>query len=199
MGGIVGRVGVLVGSGVGGVETDGTGAIVGGFVGGFVRVGGAVGAATEGDAVGVAVRASVPPGSVIAGPGNVCGGFEPPGDDPDGDELAAAGASLGLGVALSRVKLNPARATPTASDGPRSTYRVKEARPVWPRAWPPDFPSLPTPAGSFITRGNSAKSYYPVTTMLNLNSPPARCPLSFSTCTGASPTLDETGLAERAT
>jgi hypothetical protein len=148
MGGIVGRVGVLVGSGVGGVETDGTGAIVGGFVGGFVRVGGAVGAATEGEAVGVAVRVSVPPGSVIAGPGNVCGGFEPPGDD--GDALAPAGVSLGLGVVLSRVKLNPARATPTASDGPRSTYRVKEARPVWPRALPPDFPSLPTPAGSLL-------------------------------------------------
>jgi hypothetical protein len=95
MGGIVGRVGVLVGSGVGGAETDGTGAIVGGLVGGFVRTSGAVGGATDGVALGVAVRPSVPVGNVIAGPGSVCGGVEPAGDDADGEALALAGASLG--------------------------------------------------------------------------------------------------------
>ena len=90
-GGIVGRGGVLVGSGVGGVETDGTGAIVGGFV----WVGGGVGEATGGETVGVAVRALVALGNVAAGPGSVCGEVEPAGGEADADAVALAGASLG--------------------------------------------------------------------------------------------------------
>jgi hypothetical protein len=79
---------------VGGAETEGTGAIVGGSVGGFVR-GGAVGAAMDADAVGVGVRASVAAGNVIAGPGNTCGAEEPAAGDPEGEALALAGAALG--------------------------------------------------------------------------------------------------------
>ena len=91
IGGIVGRGGVVVGSGVGGVETDGTGAIVGGFV----WVGGAVGAANDGETVGVAARASVALGNVAAGAGSVCGEVEPAGGEADADAVALAGASLG--------------------------------------------------------------------------------------------------------
>ena len=129
-GGSVGRIGVAVGA----------------VVGRFVWVGGAVGTPTVAEAVGVAVRVSVAVGNVAAGEGSICGGSDPIVGDADGDAVAMAGASLGAPrPADSCVRLNPARATPTASDGPSSTYKVKEARPVWPRAWPPDFPSPPTP------------------------------------------------------
>jgi len=75
---------------VGGVEIEGTGA----FVGGSVSLGGTLGAATDGDAVGVAVRKSVGRGDVAPGPGRVCEGSDPVEGDAEGDAVAA-GASLG--------------------------------------------------------------------------------------------------------
>jgi hypothetical protein len=146
MGGSVASGGAGVAPGVGGAETDGTGGIVG-EVG---CAGGAVGAAAGGGVGGVAVRASVAVGGVAAGPERICGAVDPLLEGAEGDPVAGAGDSLGVACPLeSRVRLlNPARATPIASDGPRSTYRVKEARPAWPRARPPDFPSYPTLVGS---------------------------------------------------
>jgi len=135
IGGIVGSGGVLVGAGVGGVETDGSGA-----VGGGVGAGVAAGVTTDAVAVGAAVRASVALGSVAAGPGWVWDGGDAFVGEADGD--AVAGTLLGgSSLTVSRVRPNPARTMPTARDGPRRTYRVKEARPAWPKAWPPDFPS----------------------------------------------------------
>ena len=171
IGGSVGSGGVRVGAGVGGVETDGTGAIVGGFV----WLGGAVGAANDGDTVGVvvgvAVRASVAIGSVDAGPGSVCGGNDVCAGVPEGDAVTLAGASLGeFRPSASRVRLNPARATPTASDGPSSTYKVKDARPVWPGALPLGFPALPTP-DVCVTGRHTPTSDGAVTTVLNRRSP----------------------------
>jgi len=120
----VGSGGVLVGAGVGGAESDGTGAIVGEVV----SVGGAVGAAAGGEADGVAVREAVALANVAAGPGSVFGGIDPV---TEGEPTAGAGEPLGAaGLAASRVSGNPARATPMASDGPSRTYRVKEARPA---------------------------------------------------------------------
>jgi len=87
IGGRVGSGGVLVGPGVGGVETDGSGA-VGGGVGGVVA-----GVTTDAVAVGVAVRALVALGSVAAGPGRLGGGGDAFGGEAETD--AVAGAMLG--------------------------------------------------------------------------------------------------------
>jgi hypothetical protein len=148
-GGSVGTGRLIVGCGVGEGDADGTGV----FVGAFVGPGDAVGGAADGEAVGplggvccggVAVRASVALGSVTAGGGRVCGDDETF-VDAEGAAVVPAGPSPEEFCATrSCVRLNPARATPTASDGPSSTYRVKEARPVWPKALPPGFPSRPT-------------------------------------------------------
>ena len=137
IGGSVGSGGVFVASGVGGAESDGTGAIVGEVV----CVGAAVGAGAVGAADGVAVRAAVALGDVAAGPGNVCGGIDP---GIEGEAVEGKGDALGVDwPPASRIRLNPARASAIASDGPSSTYRVKEARPAWPKARPPGFPSRP--------------------------------------------------------
>ena len=130
--------------------TDGTGGIVDEFVCVCVGVGATVcvgvGATVGGAADGVAVPAPVAPGDVAVGPGRVCRGVDPLAEGAAEEPVEGAGDSLG-GAAppASRMTLNPASATPIASDGPRSTYRVKEARPVWPEARPPGFPSIPTP------------------------------------------------------
>jgi hypothetical protein len=114
----------LVGSGVGGADSDGIGAIVGDVV----CVGGEVGAPAGSD--GAAVRGAVAVGSVAAGPGRVCGGAALVAGVEEA-LLDGAADPLGVGWPLaSRVRLNPARATPIASDGPSRTYRVKEARPT---------------------------------------------------------------------
>jgi len=124
IGGSVGSGGVFVAAGVGGAESDGTGAIVGEVV----SVGGAVGAAAGGETDGGAVRAGVALGDGATGPGSVCGGIDPV---TEGEPTEGAGESRGTAwLAASRVRVNPARATPIASDGPSRTYRVKEARPA---------------------------------------------------------------------
>jgi hypothetical protein len=146
IGGSVGTTGVAVGPGVGGAETDGIGAIVGDVVGvgDTSGGGGAVGVAAEGEAVGMAVRVSVGCGEVAARPGRTCGAGDPAVADGAGEPLAGAGDPLGEASLLTlRVRLNPARATAIAREGPRSTYRVKEARPAWPIARPPAIPSRP--------------------------------------------------------
>jgi hypothetical protein len=139
--GSVGRAAVLVGVGVGGVDTDGTG----GRLGAGVRVGAEVGPADGGGAVGVADGGAVEAGGVAAGPGSVCGA-DPSGDGcgADGEAVVRAGRSPGRAPPLSPwVSLYPANAIAIASEGPRSTYKVKEARPVWPKARSPGFPTRP--------------------------------------------------------
>jgi hypothetical protein len=150
-GGSVGSAGVLVGTGVGetvGAAVSGfvtTGGAVGAAVGGFVAAGGAVGG---GVGACVDVRGSlVVPGSIDpAEPGDVSGFAGPATGTADGDAGAALGAALFASTA-SRVRLKPASARATASDGPRSTYSVKDARPAWPRARSVDFPSIPPTLG----------------------------------------------------
>jgi len=133
----------LVVSGVGGVETDGTGAIVGDVV----CVGGAVGAAAGGEAAGVAAALSVGLTEDVAGPGRTCRAGEPATREGWGDVLPGAADSLGAASRPTvRVRLNPASATAIASDGPMSTYNVKEARPAWPKARSLGFPSRPPTA-----------------------------------------------------
>ena len=142
-GGSVGSDGVLVGIGVGVAGSDGTG----GTVGEFVAAGGAVGAA-----VGATGGAEVRVSGVAFGVADV---------PVAGDVGDAAAPLLGVGEAVavpegsggrwgppaSRMRLNPARARPTASDVPRSTYKVKEPRPPWPRPRSPGFPSGPPTLG----------------------------------------------------
>jgi hypothetical protein len=72
-------MGVGVGPGVGGADTDGIGAIVGDVVcvGGTGGGGGAVGVVAEGEAAGVAVRASVGLGEDAAGPVRTWGAGDP--------------------------------------------------------------------------------------------------------------------------
>jgi hypothetical protein len=85
IGGSVGIIGVGVGPGVGGAETDGIGAIVGDVVcvggtgGGGTGGGGggAVGVGAEGEAAGVAVRASVGFGEDAGGLARTCGAGDP--------------------------------------------------------------------------------------------------------------------------
>jgi hypothetical protein len=122
---------VLVGGGVGVAGSDGGGATVGEFV----LAGGAVGA-TVGGADGVDVFGSgVAGGDAVAPPGAEVRGAGLPVEITTGAVvgvlLASGGAPL---LAASRVKLKPARARPTASEGPRSTYKVKDARPPRPAA-----------------------------------------------------------------
>jgi hypothetical protein len=142
-GGSVGSDGVLVGMGVGVAGSDGAGA----KVGESVAAGGAVGAA-----VGATGGAEVRVSGVAFGVADV----PVAGDVGDaaapllgvGDAVAAPeGPGGSWGPPASRIRLNPARARPTASDGPRSTYKVKEARPPWPRPRSPGFPSGPPTPG----------------------------------------------------
>lgn len=113
---------------VGGGVSEGAG----GAVGENVEDAGAVGAAVGGAAVGGDVRGSGVADCVAAGPGKgtVWGAAEPFVGLPSGDAVAVGWEAPGVWrLAASRVRLNPARATATARDGPRSTYRVKEALP----------------------------------------------------------------------
>jgi hypothetical protein len=163
-GGTDGSNGVLVGGGVGGAVVAGGGDAVGGIVvvggaavGGIVVVGGAVEAA-EGAAGGVDARVSAVGSRVAAalGTGEFADGAVAVGAVVDGAgpfvEVARGdagavpeGSGAGRRPAASRVRLNPARARATASEGPRRTYKVKDARPPWPRARSTCFPwSAPT-------------------------------------------------------
>lgn len=130
IGGRVGSIGVLVGGGVGVAGSDG-----GASVGGAAVGGGAVGAAVAG-AGGVGVRVSEVGGGVweVAGAGvDDRGAAGPVVGLVRGDAVAGLGESVGgFGLAASRVTLNPARARPTASEGPRRTYKAKDALPRWP-------------------------------------------------------------------
>jgi hypothetical protein len=135
---------VLVGIGLG----EAVGAVVGGFVAAGGAVGGAVGGVVGAD-VGRTVCADVRGSGVLAGvtdpagSGEAIGSAGPVRGTSDGDAVALLGAGE-LAPTASRVRLKPARATPTASEGPRRTYRVKDARPRWPRARSFDFPCPPT-------------------------------------------------------
>ncbi|OLC09406.1 MAG: hypothetical protein AUH39_04565 [Chloroflexi bacterium 13_1_40CM_67_9] len=116
---------------VGGGVSEGAGGAVGESVAG----GGAVGAAVAGAADGGRVRGSAVAGDVAAGPGRTIGGVAEAVVELAGGETVAEACGW-PGVwrpPVSRVTLNPASATATASEGPRSTYRVKEARPPRPR------------------------------------------------------------------
>jgi hypothetical protein len=138
-------MGVAVGTG------DAVGATVGGLVITGAAVGGEVGAPV-GAVVSAAVGADVVRmvGVDVRGSGVLPGWSDSPGTDdavapaaPDagalvGDALAPPGA---IALALSCVRPKPASATPTAREGPRRTYKVKEARPRWPGARSIDFPS----------------------------------------------------------
>ena len=144
-GGSVGSGGVLAGGGV----SEGAG----GAVGEKVVDGGAVGAAVAGAAVGPDVRVSGVAGAVATGLGRgaVSGAAGPVVELASGDAVAVPGRSLGAWwLPASRVRLNPASATATASDGPRSTYRVKEARLPWPSARSPGFPTCPPTPGRYF-------------------------------------------------
>jgi hypothetical protein len=146
IGGSVGSVGGLLVGGVGVAGSDG-----GASVGGIAVGGGAVGAAVAG-ADGVGVRAAdVAGGGCEVPEAGVDGGVaEPFVGVARGDALLVLGESVGgFGVAASRVTLNPARARPTASDGPRRTYNVKDARPRWPGA-PPSLPVIPPTLGRYF-------------------------------------------------
>ena len=107
--------------------TVGAGAVVGGAVG--ARVAGTDGAEGVGVcAPGVADRFGDAVGAGAAG-----GRVEPIVPVPSGDAAGVLGDSVGAcRLPASRVALNPARAKPTASEGPSRTYKVKEARPRWP-------------------------------------------------------------------
>jgi hypothetical protein len=138
-GGNVGSDGVLVGSGVGGAEMEGAGRVAGDVD----CAGGADGAALGGGG-GVAVGAVDTAGGVPAGPGRISRGGAAVVDVSLGDLVAGATVCRGASCpAASRLRLKPASATPTAREGARSTYRVKEARPLWPKARPSSFPSRP--------------------------------------------------------
>jgi hypothetical protein len=137
-GGKVGSGGVLVGGGLIGGAVGGTavagGAVGGGAVGG--AGGGAVGGA-DGRVTGVGV-------AVAPWPGGGTGCAEGVVGLALGDAVGTAVGSLGVCLAPALfVMLKPASAMPTASDGPRSTYSVNEARPPRPGALPPGFPSRP--------------------------------------------------------
>jgi len=140
-GGSVGSDGVLLGIAVGVGTSDGAG-VVGAMVAG--RAVGAEVGATDG----VDVRVSSVAGGVTdAGTRDARGGVDPLVGVTSGDAAGVGEESPVTGrTPASRVRLNPARTRPTASDGPRRTYKVKDARPPWPGARSPDFPSgTPTP------------------------------------------------------
>jgi hypothetical protein len=134
----------------------GVGEAVGAEVGGFVVTAGAVGCAL-GEAVGATVGAVVgrTVGADVRGSGVRAGEAEPPGTEdatgsagpasgtPEGDAVAAPDGGNGFAPSASRVRLKPASATATARDGPRRTYRVKDARPRRSRAGSLDFPCPP--------------------------------------------------------
>jgi hypothetical protein len=128
-----------MGVGVGGSDgVDAVGALVAGGA-----VGAAVGA-TVGATDGVEVREfSVAAGvAEAAGTPDAWGWTEPSVAVASGDAAGVGEVSPATGrMPVSRVRLNPARTRPTASDGPRRTYKVKDARPPWPRARSRDFPS----------------------------------------------------------
>jgi hypothetical protein len=128
-GGSVGSGGVLVDTGVGVGRSDEPGAV------GALVAGGAVGAAV-GAGDGVAVRVwrvatgvAEAAGAPDVGWAELLVGVTSGDAAPVGEELPANGRRP-----VSRVRLNPASTRPTARDGPRRTYNVKDARPPWPRA-----------------------------------------------------------------
>ena len=130
-------VGVGVGEAVGAGVGDGVGVALG--EGDGVMVGDGVGAAAkvaEGPTVGVDVGAA---GAEIGaseapalGDGWITTGLALGATDGDTVGAAVTSDSGALSRGVSRVRLNPARARPTASDGPRRTYKVNEVRPPWP-------------------------------------------------------------------
>ncbi len=148
-------VGVGVGVGVGGGDGVGGGSdgVGGATVGEVVPGGGAVGAAVAGtDGAGVRVPGVATGLAEAAGAGAVEDGAEPLVGVASGDVVAVVGESAGACWLLpeSRVRLNPARARPTASEGPRRTYKVKEARPRWPEALSLCLPSSPPTLGRYF-------------------------------------------------
>jgi hypothetical protein len=155
IGGSVGMIEVGVGTGVGEAVGAAVGAVV--FTGGAVgaAVGGVVGA-DVGRTVGVDVRRS----SVLVGgidPAGAAVATESAGPASgilDGDAVAPFG-TIGSAPTASRVRLNPTSARPTARDGPRRTYSVKDARPRWPRARSLDFPCAPTLVWYFLPGPNA--------------------------------------------
>ena len=129
-----GSVGTDVGRG-GSVGNDGVPVGVGGSVGagavGALVAGGAVGAEV-GATDGVEVRVSRVAGGVAAAPG---AGDAPCVGVARGAAVAVGEVSPAVGRTPGpRVRLKPTRTRPTASEGPRRTYKVKDARPPWPRA-----------------------------------------------------------------
>lgn len=153
-GGSVGSDGVLLGIGVGVGRSDGTGAVGALVAGGAVGPGvGATDGAADGAADGVDVRGSgVVGGLAEAGTPDASGCVDALVGLASGDGGVVVEESPATGkMPVSRVRLNPARTRPTASDGPRRTYSVKEARPRWPGAGSFEFPSsAPTPGRQFL-------------------------------------------------
>lgn len=139
IGGSVGNVGVAVGTGVtGGADTVGTG--------GFVAEGCAVGAV-----VGAVVGACVADGG-LAGRAVAFGVAADPGNDDDevacgvlvGALVEREGGSSVAGRWSDPASVRPASAIATAIEGPRSTYKVKDARPARPGTKFAEVPSVPT-------------------------------------------------------
>jgi len=137
-GGSVGNDGVLVGTGVGVGGSVGAGGRVGELVAAGGAVGGAVGGGGGADVRVSAVAVGVADRPVVGDAGDAAAPLVGVGDAV----TDAEGSGCSFGPPLSCITLNPARARPTASDGPRSTYKVKDARPPWPRPRP-GFPSNP--------------------------------------------------------
>jgi hypothetical protein len=138
-------VGIAVGSGLGVAVGAGLGVAAGAAV--------IVGVAVQ-SAVGIAARVSVEAGGDGGAPW--AGELDAPGlagGVVDGDAVGLP-VELGWGPAsltALRVRLKPARASATATDGPRSTCRVKEPRPRWPETLLPDgVPSRPPIVGRFF-------------------------------------------------
>jgi hypothetical protein len=146
-GGSVGSDGVLLDSGVEVAGNEGGGVTVGETVVG----GGAVGAAVAGADGGDVRVPGVADGVAEAAEAGVAGDVGPPVGDASGELVAVFGESAGgCGLPASGVALNPARASPTASDGPRRTYKVKDARPLRPEALSPGLPSSPPTLGRYF-------------------------------------------------
>ena len=136
----------------------GVGEAVGAAVGGFVPAG-AVGAAVGADVVWIVGVGVVVPAVFTGVPdppaaGEV-GSAGPARGTLDGDAVGSP-AIAGKRPKSPRVRLYPASASPTAREGPRRTYSVKDPRPFWPRARALDFP-----AGAPTLVGTSYPAYTP--------------------------------------
>jgi hypothetical protein len=149
-------VGVAVGEAMGEGVGDGVGAALGNGVGGGVgaAVEGGVGAgvcggvgATEGTELRVSDVAKGEAEALDAGEAWVSAGLAIGVTKGNAVGISVESGCAGRSRRASRVRLKPARARPTASDGPRSTYSVNDARPAWPdvrslRDLPPRAPTL---------------------------------------------------------